>query len=199
MQDIKTVRDLRRFQIVAAARRIVAEQGLAALTISTLEQSLDYTRGVITYHFANKDDIVGAVLDSAILEIDVATTRTLSPGNTVDTEVAGIMRTKVEGFLDHVDAGRILMTFWSRIPADTDASTKNARLFATYRHQAEHLIKWVKSKQNIPRGLKPEGLAAVMVGCVIGVVAQSYFQADAFDREAAIKETIAVVAGRLRA
>ena len=29
-----------------------------------------FTRGVITYHFADKDEIVGAVLESVVEEID---------------------------------------------------------------------------------------------------------------------------------
>ena len=58
----ETVRDLRRAQIIAAARAIVCRDGLDALTIGALEQKLAFTRGVITYHFAGKDDIVRALL-----------------------------------------------------------------------------------------------------------------------------------------
>ena len=46
--EVTTVRDLRRTQILAEARSIVAQEGLAALTIGTLEKRLPFSRGVIT-------------------------------------------------------------------------------------------------------------------------------------------------------
>src|SRR5205814_9753674 len=53
-----SLRDLRRAQIVAAAREIVAGDGLESLTIGALEKRLGFSRGVITYHFRDKDEIV---------------------------------------------------------------------------------------------------------------------------------------------
>src|ERR1700722_2409301 len=75
-----SVRDLRRGQILTAARRLVAEHGLEALTIGALEDRLAFTRGVITYHFANKDEIVRAVFASAIDEIDASVRREVEGG-----------------------------------------------------------------------------------------------------------------------
>ena len=69
-REVATVRDLRRQQVVAAARAIVAQQGLEALTFAALERELGYTRGVITWHFRNKDEIVAAVLHDAVEDID---------------------------------------------------------------------------------------------------------------------------------
>ena len=77
-----SIRDLRRGQIVTAARRLVAEQGLEALTIGALEDRVSFTRGVITSHFANKDEIVQAVFASAIDEIDAAVRRAVEGGST---------------------------------------------------------------------------------------------------------------------
>ena len=69
----KTVRDFRREQIVATARSIVAAQGLNALTFSSLEAECAFTRGVISYHFKNKAEIVSAVFEDVVREIDEAT------------------------------------------------------------------------------------------------------------------------------
>ena len=100
----ETLRELRRGQIVAIARKIVAEEGLEALTIGSLEARLAFSRGVITYHFQNKDDIVHAVLESAIDEINAGTAAQLAPNMSADEKLKTALRTYIRGFVEHVEA-----------------------------------------------------------------------------------------------
>ena len=113
-------------QIVTAARRLVAEQGLEALTIGALEERLSFTRGVITYHFANKDEIVQAVFASAIDEIDAAVRRDVEGGVAVEDKVRAVLRGNVRGFVDSEVAGRVLLSFWRRLSADPVVRKLNA-------------------------------------------------------------------------
>ncbi len=184
MPDTATVRDFRRGQILAAARTIVAEQGLDALTIGALEDRLAFTRGVITYHFDNKDEIVAAVLESALAEIDEATRVQVEASDSVAEKVRAVLRTKVRGFLDHREAGLILLSFWGRITSDAKIRAANARLYATYRRQGARLT-------------GDENIAALLVGMVIGIVTQEYFQPGAFDVDAATEEAARCVLARL--
>src|SRR5688572_18339107 len=126
----RTVRDLRRGQIIAAARAVVAEGGLEALTIAALEERLGFTRGVITYHFRDKDEIVDAVLASAVAEIDAATLAEVGASQDFEAKVEAVIRTKVRGFLERVEATRILVAFWGRIHQDPRARNANAQLYA---------------------------------------------------------------------
>src|SRR5215813_330652 len=100
----ETLRELRRGQIVAVARKIVADEGLEALTIGSLEARLAFSRGVITYHFQNKDDIVHAVLESAIEEINAGTASQAAAGTTNEERLRGTLRTYIRGFIEHVEA-----------------------------------------------------------------------------------------------
>src|SRR5437773_5389573 len=104
MPSPETVRDFRRAQVIAAARSLVAEEGLEALTIGALEERLAFSRGVITYHFRNKDEIVEAVLAHAVAEIEEALRAELRASESPEERVGAVLRSMVRGFLAHPEA-----------------------------------------------------------------------------------------------
>lgn len=197
--DIRTVRDLRRSQIVAAARSLVAEGGLEALTIGALEKRLDFTRGVITYHFRDKDEIVTAVLDSAVEEIDSATFAHVRSSGSFQDRVRVVLTTKVRGFLSHGEARAILVSFWSRIPADARAAEQNARLHAAWREQALTLVRAGQAAGAFDPSVPADAVAALMVGTVLGIVVQAAFDPPAVDVDALIEEATRTLMARLQA
>jgi TetR/AcrR family transcriptional regulator, cholesterol catabolism regulator len=197
-EAIETVRDMRRAQIVRAARTIVAEEGLEALTFAALEKRLAFTRGVVTYHFKDKSEIVGAVLASAIDEIDASVKAAISSADDIGGKVAAILRANVRGFTEQKEAGRVLFSFWSRLAADDSARRLNAALHARYRAQTETLLEKARAAGRIDADVDPGGLATTLVALVIGLTTQHYFDAKAIDLDAAIDEATRSVLARLR-
>jgi AcrR family transcriptional regulator len=197
--EFETVRDLRRAQIIAEARALVAAEGLAGLTIGTLERRLPFSRGVITHHFRNKDEIVDAVLDSALDEIDTATFSDLAGAGTVEDMVRTVLRSKVYGFLEVVEACRILVSFWGRIPNDVRAAERNAALFRRYRGQALTLFEEGRAHGVLVSDLDIEAMAALMVGQVIGIVTQALFEPGAIDVDAAVEAAAQAIIAATRA
>lgn len=193
-----TLRDLRRGQILAAGRALVAEGGLEALTISALEKRCAFSRGVITYHFDNKDEIVGAVLKSAIDEIQGATRARLEAAGDPVERVRVMLRATLEGFLLHPEAAHILLSFWGRIPRDAWATRVNAELYAGFRADAAKVICDGIAAGALRADVDVSALAVVAVGHVIGVATQVYFQPGAVEPEAAIEEAAACMLARLR-
>lgn len=185
LHDIRTVRDLRRSQIVAAARHIIATQGLPGLTIGAIENELDFTRGVITYHFQNKDEIVEAVLLDAVDDIQDAVRTRLDEDESLEARVRAMLSATVQGFLDNLEASYVLLSFWSRIPSDDRIRSMNADLYAGFRKSTREVL-----ETGLPKGFPDaqiDALSALVVGIVIGVVTQVYFQPGAVDAEAAVE------------
>src|SRR5262245_25550371 len=56
----------RRLQIIEAASAIIAEQGIAELSLSAIETRTDMSRGQLTYYFRTKEAILLAVFDHLI-------------------------------------------------------------------------------------------------------------------------------------
>ena len=167
------LRSLRRTQIIGAARAIVARDGLEALTIAELEKQLGYSRGVITYHFKNKDEIVESLLASAIDEIDRATRAEVAAASK-DERAGAVIRAVVRGFVGHPEAVRILVSFWGRIHTEPRIRKANAALYARYRRDAVSALRC------------DEGTATVIVGVVLGIAAQAYFDPQV-DADAAVE------------
>ncbi len=195
---MRDLRDLRRSQIVAAARALVAAGGLEALTIGALEKRLDFTRGVITYHFRDKDEIVEAVLASAVEEIDAATVALVQARATFAEKVEAVLSTKVRGFLDRREAAHVLLSFWGRILHDRRARAVNARLYEAYRAQSARLLEDGRRAGEVVRGVAVRVVAALLVGAVIGIVTQVLFDPDgAVDPDACVREAARMFAARL--
>lgn len=194
---MRSVRDLRRSQIIAAARTLVAKGGLEALTIGALEKRLGFTRGVITYHFRDKEEIVDAVLVSAIADIDAATAAEVKASDSFPEKVAAVIRSKVRGFLDKPEAAWILLSFWGRILTDRRVRNGNARLYRDYREQSAFLIEEGKRAGVFAGDVPVEEMAALLVGTVIGIAVQVYFEPGAIDPDACIREAATTVLARL--
>lgn len=188
--------DLRRREIIVAARRLVAEGGLGALTIGALERELTFTRGVITYHFDNKDEIVLALLDDAIAEIDRATALSVQAEAHAVDKLRAAVRGMVHGFLAIEEAGRVLLSFWSRLKDDPRAAAKNAALYARWRAASSELVRWGQAAGELGP-CDADALGALLVGIVIGVVTQTWFEAGAIDPEAVVTEATAALVARL--
>jgi AcrR family transcriptional regulator len=54
-------------KILSAARHIVAERGLAALSVHTVATEAGVTKSAISYHFGNKDGLIRAILESMVV------------------------------------------------------------------------------------------------------------------------------------
>jgi AcrR family transcriptional regulator len=173
-------REQRRAEIVAEARALVLEQGLHALTIGALEKRLTYTRGVITYHFVDKDDLVDAVLGSAVAEIDAATASAVRAGQGVRERIEAALRATVRGFVEHPEAAAVLIGFWGRLRTDPRAAEINAALYRRYRRDLAGLLRrGVELDELGPRDA--DALAAVGVAAVIGLIGQALFEPGAVD------------------
>jgi len=66
------VKSIRRKQIVEAVRKIIARDGLDAVTILNIATELGTSRGVVVYHFDNKDEILKEAVSYAMNDADAS-------------------------------------------------------------------------------------------------------------------------------
>ncbi len=194
-----SVRDRRRHQILREARALVAEQGVAGLTIGALEKRLPFTRGVITYHFRDKHEIVHAVLDDAIRDIHHGTLAGVGKHDTAADRVRAAIRAVVTGYLTNVEAGMVLLSFWGRIASEPQIAAKNAEVYQRYRAQAAVLVEQGVATGEFRADADPALVAGLMVGSTIGIATQAYFQAGAIDIERSIDGASEAIVRLLRA
>jgi AcrR family transcriptional regulator len=186
------VRELRRGQIVAAARGLVAEGGLDALTFAALEQVLGFTRGVITWHFRDKDEVVRAVFDDAVAAIDRTVLAAVRAEATPTDRVRAVVREMVRGWLGATDAGAVLVAYWGRLGSDLDLARLNAALYGRYREATAELVRSGQARGAFDPHVDADTVAALLVSLVIGVGLQASFEraagSDRFALERAVDE-----------
>jgi AcrR family transcriptional regulator len=96
------VETARRAQIVDCAIDTIAEVGFAKASVDQIAKRAGVSKGVITYHFPNKEEIVAAVIGRV-----VAAGRTyIEPRIMAETSAAGRMRAYIESHLEFIDAHR---------------------------------------------------------------------------------------------
>lgn len=194
----KDLRALRRSQVLAEARRIVAKSGVEALTFAALEARLGLSRRVATYHFKDKDEIVLAVLESAIFDIEAAMRARFPVDAALPMQLSAIVRGITRGFFDHPEATRILLVFWGRMHADARIRRRNAALFAGFRASTAAVIESAARKRALPKDVRAEELAAFTVGAVLGLVGQSVFEEGALDVQRALDLVESMFVARLK-
>ena len=177
------LRALRREEILATAGELVASGGLGALTIGALEKRLTFSRGVITYHFENKEEIVRTLFENAIETIDATAWGEVEGAPNLEERIRRASRAIVNGFVKNPVASIILMSFWGSLRADAETARLNADLYRKYRSAARRIA---ASADEVPADVDLEAFATVFVGVVIGIACQALFDAEAIDVETAV-------------
>ena len=189
-----TLRALRREQILEATGELVASSGLGALTIGALEKRLAFSRGVITYHFENKEEIVRTLFQNAIRTIDAHAWGEVEAARSPEERIRRASRAIVDGFVDNPVASIILMNFWGSLRADAETARLNADLYRKYRDSARRIA---ASAGEAREDIDLDAFAAAFVGMVIGIACQALFDAEAIDIEATVDHAARALAGLL--
>lgn len=92
----------RRAQIVENATEVIAEVGYAKASMARIAKRAGISRGLISYHFTGKDELIGQVL--ATVFNDVAAF--MGPRVEAESTAAGQLRAYIQSNLDYMSAHR---------------------------------------------------------------------------------------------
>ena len=92
----------RRAQIVDCAIDTIAELGFARASVDQIAKRVGVSKGVITYHFPSKEEIVDAVIEKVV----AAGRDHMGPRITAETSAAGRLRAYIKSNLEFIDAHR---------------------------------------------------------------------------------------------
>jgi AcrR family transcriptional regulator len=92
----------RRAQIVDCAIDTITEMGFAKASVDQIAKRAGVSKGVITYHFPNKEEIVDAVIEKVV----AAGRSYMVPRIIAETSAAGRLRAYIESDLEFIDANR---------------------------------------------------------------------------------------------
>ena len=104
-EDRSFTETARRAQIVNCAIDTIAKLGFAKASVDQIAKQVGVSKGVITYHFPKKEEIVDAIIEKVV----AAARAYISPRILAETSAAGRLRAYIESHLEFMDTHRELL------------------------------------------------------------------------------------------
>jgi AcrR family transcriptional regulator len=151
----------RRDELVTAATRVIAREGVAAATTRRIAAEAGLPLGTLHYWFASKDDLLAAVIEAALtdLELAAAATQTLKRDRDAPDLLAAFRAAWHVVVTD--EPGRQLSLFeMTTMALRTDGMSElAARQYGSYRRTATETVKlWYdKAGVELPGGVEALG------------------------------------------
>jgi AcrR family transcriptional regulator len=172
----------RRAQIVAAAIAVIAEHGYAATSFTRIAKQAGLSStGMISYHFANKDDLMGEVL----AEATAVASDFISPRMEAATGYRAKLRARLEANMELVRAHpahiRALIEIARNAPTSPDFLDNRFGLFSGHLRAGQAAGEFGE--------FNTDAMAVAIIGAidatVLGLVARPEVDAVEFGRELA--------------
>jgi AcrR family transcriptional regulator len=96
------IEEARRNQIVQSAIEVIAEAGFANASMARIAEHAGISRGLISYHFAGKDELIAQVLVTVFGEVAAY----MGPLVEAESTAAGQLRVYIESNLAYMNAHR---------------------------------------------------------------------------------------------
>ncbi len=186
MSERVDVGAIRRMQIVEAARRVIARKGIQGASFSEIEQEAGVSRGVLTYHFRSKEDLILAVFDATVAQMKaeaMAGHLGVGPGwDRFEAAVGFILTEKPRD--DPMDC--LQYTFLAQMSHREDF---RARLAAEYEAMRRDIASDLagRAAEGGHDADELRAIAAVTLGAINGLITQRNVDPASFDPDRAIR------------
>lgn len=153
-------------------RRLVATEGIGAVTIAQIAKVMRTSRGVVNHHFKNKEEILQAALVSALKDASIATDQMVA----AEDDIGEVTRLVVGLAATESDWWQVYIAFLAESAHDQFARKMIQEADRNFR-------------VNLARSLGDESKAAVTLGLMKGLALQRVVD-DAFDVDEAVAAAV---------
>jgi len=165
-------------RVLRAAQRIVAEQGFAALTLSTVAAESGENKAMTRYYFGNKAGLVATLVDALVHDEGLAAAsrmRDVGEGERLDRLVAELqnMSEATEGFTTHFE-------LLPHVMRDPDLRERMALLYEWY---FDLKLDWLglDRETDAERRRELRGLGQLLSAVIDGLAMQALIAPERFD------------------
>lgn len=139
--------DDRRTELIQAAARVIARDGIAAATTRRIAQEAGVPPGLVHYWFAGKDELLEAVISDTLASIETAAAAPADAASNLRQAIFSTLRAAVQ-YVQDDDRGRQIamyeMTTWALRKPELAAIAR--RQYAAYRQVAtDSVAAWSKA------------------------------------------------------
>jgi AcrR family transcriptional regulator len=165
-------RDQRRAELIARAAELIATHGIDGLTIRSVAKAAGVSTGVVSHYFSDKRDLLQTTYDVTAGEVYGRVSRQA-------TKDGPDVRTCLEGLLpldlERQRGWRVWIAFWGLAIGDRELGA-DQRARARRAHElVERILDAALARGELRPGTDAENRAAVILGVIQGIAAQTVF------------------------
>lgn len=184
-----------RESLVQAAAELIAEGGMAALTLADVGARAGYSRGIANHHFGSKAQLVTELVDRVEQEFVAATLPADGSADPVDATIE-VVRAFLALLVDLPTMHRAFLVLWaSSVTGDEEIRQRMNESDDAFRRELTGTLKRVRRAEGHDP-LDPAATATLVLGMLRGVALQHLLNPDALDL-GALESSVCVTIRRL--
>jgi AcrR family transcriptional regulator len=160
------IEEARRRQIVDAAIEVIAESGYTQASLERIALRAGISRGLISYHFAGRDDLMGAVVARAYEDGAAFMRPRIESATTPTDTLRAYVQSHLEYMRDHRD--RLLALVAVRRAGNIAGLRRSPAGFADALGPIEAILRWGQTEGEF-RDFDPHVMAIVIRNVIDGI------------------------------
>lgn len=193
------IEEARRKQLIEVAIETIASEGYVNTTLADIARRADISKGVISYHFDNKDELINAVIrDLLRASFSYIRTQVEAAGASARERLSVYIRASFAYMAAHRDRAVAQIDLWGSF---TSAEAKHDFNQSVYDPCRRYLSEIVRSGQasGEMKALDPLTVASIIQGMIDGLMMQWVFDPEAVDLTACADQIAAMFDAYVRA
>ena len=186
------IEEARRRQIVQTAIETIATQGFSQASLAEIARKAGISKGVISYHFAGKKELIREILASLIREPSEFIKDRVSRSEGALEKLIAYVQANFEFMKRNRDGYVALVDLWGQRGLDKDFDRFNAEAYEPSRRYLGKILEAGQASGEI-RAVPMPVTASIIQAAIDGVMLQWVFDPEAIDLDEASSEIVAMV------
>lgn len=183
------ITEIRRRQLVDAAVTVMARKGWAETSIDEVTKEAGVSRGLVSYHFKDKNDLLSSVLDRCRDTFNESVARAAAEADPGPARMRRVVRIALNLMRDDPVTYQVFLHFAAAARSQPELGEQIRLLYAEFRRQVAHGIHDGQQRGDYRAELDAEAAATQLCGAIVGVALQWLIDPDGFPFEATARQT----------
>jgi TetR/AcrR family transcriptional regulator, fatty acid metabolism regulator protein len=195
-EKLTFIEEARRKQIIDSAIQIIARNGFQNTSLDDIAENVHVSKGVITYHFASKTELINSVLEFIVQEIRANRFPYLQKQPTALGKLRAYIEADFEFFKNHPETITALVELWGSMGSRSEKKNFETHAYEPSRSLLQQIL---CNGQDAGEFIEMDTYttACVIQAAIDGVMVQWVFNSSRIDFERACQEVCLVCEKRV--
>ncbi len=193
------IEEARRKQLIEVAIETIASEGFVNTSLADIAKRADISKGVISYHFDSKDELINAVIrDLLRAQFSYIRAKVEEAGESPRERLRTYIRASFEHMAEHRDRATAQIDLWGSFTSIEAKHDFNQTVYNPCRRYLSEIVKAGQERGEMKAG-ESLTLASIIQGTIDGLMIQWVFDSEAVDLNAAADQVTAMIDGYVTA